>query len=343
MMDVHRRYESALKDTVDEWKNHESVLGIFAYGSFVKGTATADSDLDICIVWNGEEAPVRLLSTHKEVRIDVLFITAKDVEAVLERKVSDVLAIAGVVGRLRGAKVVHDSKGKLKKWQERASDYVWSDGAILTVKEKALGLLNAALQYVEQDEAPSAILEAREALLQLGRAIVMTNNIFHILKPAEVLSEVRLLDPMTYQLFLRAYKLKGMNETKLLTVLTQLKEWLDKAEARLENPLEGVDVVTVTTYLAEAQRQYYGALGLTYAGDLELAVLEMRLATTSLGRALVALQGGASLDDATFLPPLMYTETEFYNEIFVENGGYDIQLSEAKRIVGESKFMAQRV
>lgn len=343
MMDLHRRYDSALKDTVNEWKRNKRVVGIFAYGSFVKGTATADSDLDICIVWDGDEAPVRLLSMHREVRVDMLFITAKEVEDVLEGSITDVLTIAGVVGRLRGARVVHDTRSRLKKWQEKVADYVWSDTAIQKVKERALGFLNNAQRFADEGDVASAIFEAREGLFRLGRVILMTNNIFHILKPSEVLSEVRLLDPITYQLFIRAYKLKGTDETKLVAVLNEIKEWLDRAEARLEKTAEKIDAVRATTLLAQSQREYFGALGLTYAGDYELAVLEMRRATVSLGKALVTLYDSTAMEDSSFLTTLRDTETEFYRDILVEHGLYDIQLSEIKRIIGEARFIAQRL
>ena len=59
MKDLHRRFDTALNDTVKEWKSHKEVKGIFAYGSFVRGTVTANSDLDIGIVWGADDAPVR--------------------------------------------------------------------------------------------------------------------------------------------------------------------------------------------------------------------------------------------------------------------------------------------
>ncbi len=343
MMDIHRRYNAALDDTVKEWKKNDQVVGIFAYGSFVKGTATADSDLDVCLVWDGEEAPVRLLSMHKEVRIDMLFITAGEVEGVLEREITDVLTIAGVVGRLQGARVVHDTKSRLKKWQEKASAYAWPDAAIQGVKEKALAHLNSALRYADDDEPASAIYEIREGLLELGRVIVMTNHIYHILRPSEVLSEVRLLDPITYQLFLRTYKLKGMDETKLLDVLDQVKSWLDRAEQELEEMGTEGDAALVTTLLAQAQREYFGALGLTYAGDYELAVLEMRQTACSLGKALVTLRDWKYLESAEFLATLEETDPKFYAEVLLEHGAYDILLPEIKRIIGEARFIAQRL
>ena len=170
----------------------------------------------------------------------------------------------------------------------------------------------------------------------------MTNHIYHILRPSEVLSEVRLLDPITYQLFLRTYKLKGMDETKLINVLEQVKEWLDRAEQKLEKMGTEGDAALVTALLAQAQREYFGALGLTYAGDYELAVLEMRQAACSLGRALVTVHDWKYLESAAFLSTLEETEPRFYAEVLLEHGAYDILLPEIKRIIGEAKFVAQR-
>ena len=51
MTDIHRRFDDALKDTVAEWKQHKNVRGIFVYGSFVRGTIIATSDLNIGIIW----------------------------------------------------------------------------------------------------------------------------------------------------------------------------------------------------------------------------------------------------------------------------------------------------
>ena len=84
MPDIRDRFNTALKDTVQEWKQHDNVVGIFVYGSYVQGTITANSDLDIGIIWRGDDAPVRLMSTHKEVVIDMVFMTVSEVEYVLD-------------------------------------------------------------------------------------------------------------------------------------------------------------------------------------------------------------------------------------------------------------------
>jgi predicted nucleotidyltransferase len=57
MMNLRRRFDSALHDTVKEWKKQKNVRGIFVYGSYARGTQTANSDLDIGMIWDGDEAP----------------------------------------------------------------------------------------------------------------------------------------------------------------------------------------------------------------------------------------------------------------------------------------------
>ena len=91
MKDLDNRFKEVMNDTVKEWKSHSSVIGIFVYGSYVRGTITANSDLDIAIVWKEDEAPVSLLSSHKEVRVDMVFMTVSEIEAVLEGTTTDVL------------------------------------------------------------------------------------------------------------------------------------------------------------------------------------------------------------------------------------------------------------
>ncbi|MGQ4912083.1 MAG: nucleotidyltransferase domain-containing protein [Candidatus Thorarchaeota archaeon] len=342
-MDVQHLFESALKDTVKEWRDNPNVRGIFAYGSFVRGTATRDSDLDVCVVWDGEEAPVALMSTHKEVRIDMVFMTLREVDDVFDEKTGDVLKIAEVISRFRGARVVHDTRGMLKKWQQLASDYVWSDGSINLVKTEAVERLRRAEDYLDKMDETSAIYEMREGLFRLGRVILMTNNIFRILKPADVLTEVRLLDPMTYQLFLRTYKLRGMNEAKLLAVLEEMESWFSLAEERLESAPTDEAAIRATTLLAQAQREFYGSQVLTYAGDYELAVLEMRQAANSLGRSLVAVTGKMPDEEGAFIKTLRVSEPQFYKEIVLEHGAYDLQQPEIKRVIAEAQFIAYRL
>ena len=118
MTDIHRRFNTALQDTVKEWKQNPNVKGIFVYGSFVQGTITANSDLDIGIIWDGDEAPVRLMSTHKEVVIDMVFMTINDVEMVLAGDSKDVFKISEVVNRLRTSRVLHDTDKVLQDWQK---------------------------------------------------------------------------------------------------------------------------------------------------------------------------------------------------------------------------------
>jgi len=342
MTDIHRRFNTALDDTVKEWKQNANVKGIFVYGSFVRGTITTSSDLDIGIIWDGDEAPVRLMSTHKEVIIDMVFMTISEVEAVIDGTSKDVFKISEVVNRLRTSQVLHDTDQMLKKWQNSVQQFVWSDDVINDVKNLALEELSRAKKFLDDEDYESAIHEVRDGLLHLGRVIVMTNNIFTLLKPAEVLTEIRMLDPITYKLFLRTFKLKGMDEPKLLKILEDMKEWFDKTEKRLEEISSDSIVIESTGLLAQAQRQRLGSQGLTYAGDYELAVLEMRQAASTLGRAMVAMKGQTT-EDVAFIPNLRVSEQEFFTLVLVEHGAYDIQPSEINRIISEAQFLAHRI
>ncbi len=342
MTDIHRRFTTALDDTVKEWKQNTNVKGIFVYGSFVKGTITTSSDLDIGIIWDGDEAPVRLMSTHKEVIIDMVFMTISEVEAVIDGTSKDVFKISEVVNRLRTSQVLHDTDQMLKNWQNSVQQFVWSDDVINDVKNLALEELSRAKKFLDAEDYESAIYEVRDGLLYLGRVILMTNNIFTLLRPAEVLTEIRMLDPITYKLFLRTFKLKGMNEPKLLTILGEMKEWLEKTEKRLEEIALDSIVIETTGLLAQAQRQHLGSQGLTYAGDYELAVLEMRQAASTLGRAMVSMKGQTT-EDVAFIPNLRVSEQEFFTLVLVEHGAYDIQPAEINRIISEAQFLAHRI
>ena len=343
MTDVRKRFTDALKDTVNEWKSHENVKGIFVYGSYVRGTATANSDLDICIVWDADEAPVRLMSTHKEVLVDMVFMTVKEVEGVFGGITEDVTKISQVINRLKNSLVMHDTKGMVRDWQKKTVDYVWTEQSISQVKDTAMELLNRARKFAGEDEGPSAIFEMRQGIFNLGRVILMVNNNFLILKPAEVLTEVRMLDPITYSLFLRAFKLKGMDEPKLLAVLNDLRQWLDIVESKITGVAVDEQAILATGFLSQAQREFYGSLGLTYNGDYELAVLEMRQAACSLGRTLITLKEFSSMVDGIFMDQLSEIEPGFYEEILVEHGAYDILPKEITRIIGEAQFIAQRL
>ena len=200
MTDIFRRFDTALNDTVKEWKQNKNVKGIFVYGSYVRGKVTANSDLDIGIIWDGDDAPVQLMSTHKEVIIDMVFMTIKEVEVVLDGTSKDVVKISEVVNRFRASKGYYDPDKLLQNWQNRVQHYVWSDEVISNVKKLVLEELSRGEKFVEEEDYESAIYEVRDGLLQLGRVIVMTNNIFTMLKPAEVLTEIRMLDPVMYKL-----------------------------------------------------------------------------------------------------------------------------------------------
>jgi predicted nucleotidyltransferase len=343
MKDVQNQFKTALDDTVKEWKNHEKVRGIFVYGSYAKGTATANSDLDISIILDADEAPVELLSTHKEVRIDMVFMTIREIEEVLGRTTSDVFRVSEVVSRFRSSQIILDSRGMLKKWQKSAMEFSWPSGTISGMKNTALELLSRAKRYADDNDHASAIYEMREGLFQFGRAIVMSNNIFTVIRPAEVLTEIRMLDPLTYQLFLRTFKLRGLDEPKLLLILEELRSWMERAEERLED-VEDIDLATKTTrILAQAQRQYHGSLSLTYGGDYELAALEMREAASTLGKSMVVLKGEGRQEKTGFIARLRDSEGEFFNQILVEYGAYDIQPAEIYRIINEVQFLTHRI
>ena len=342
MKDLDSRFKEVITDTVKEWRNHSNVIGIFVYGSYARGTITANSDLDIAIIWKENEAPVSLLSSHKEVRVDMVFMTVSEIEAVLDGTTTDVLKISEVINRLKTSKVLHDKGNMLENWRKRAQQYVWTESVIDNVRKNAIELLSNAKEYVTDGDNESAIYTLREGLFRVGRVIVMRNNIFTMLKPAEILTEIRMLDPITYQLFLRTFKLKGLDEPKLLSILGEIKEWMDKAEQLLEESTIENIVIKVTGLLAQAQREYHGAMGLTYSGDYELAVLEMRQATCTLSRAISVLRGGTD-QDCEFIKNLQKYNDEFFNQILVEFGAYDIQPTEINRIISEVQFIAHRI
>ncbi|MFX0107935.1 MAG: nucleotidyltransferase domain-containing protein, partial [Candidatus Hodarchaeota archaeon] len=196
MPDLRARFNTALKDTVDEWKKHGKVKGIFVYGSFARGTLTATSDLDLGIIWDDVEPPAQLLSEHKAIRIDLTFLSTRAVKDVFEGRYTDPMIVADVVGKLKTAQVVHDKDGSLKKWQKTAAEFVWSEEAIENMKERASLSINSAMKNAETEDTISAIHDLRNGLFDLGRVIVMKNNIFSIMKPSEVLTEIRMLDPL---------------------------------------------------------------------------------------------------------------------------------------------------
>ncbi|MFX1603577.1 MAG: nucleotidyltransferase domain-containing protein [Promethearchaeota archaeon] len=340
MFDLQKKFDAALKDTVKEWKGHDKVKGIFVYGSFVKGTLTATSDLDLGVIWDDPEPPAQLFQEHKGIRIDISFLTPKVIEDVFEGKTSDALRIAGLIGILRNAKVVHDTKGKLKKWQKRAADFVWSEEAIDSMKDEALLSLNNASKSAELGDTISAIHELRSGLFDLGRVIVMKNNYFSIMKPSEVLTEIRLLDPVSYPLFLRTFKLKGMEEEDLMDTLEEVRGWIEIAEGRFS---EGTVDDYAMELLTRAQREYHGARNCTLSGDYELAVLEMRRAVDNIGRALLALTGHFEVDQTNFVQALKENEPVFYENILVQHGAFDFTEKGIERGISEAHFIAQRL
>ncbi|MHA1902799.1 MAG: nucleotidyltransferase domain-containing protein [Candidatus Thorarchaeota archaeon] len=343
MMNIRRMFETAVSDTVDEWKSHDQVKGIFTYGSYVRGTATAASDLDICMIWDGEEAPARLLAEHKGVIVDMGFITPNEIEAVLDGTTTDSFQIAVIVGRLRGARVHHDTKGMLKKWLQRASKYIWPAEIIEEVKSSALDALNRARAYVESEEYSAAIYEMRTGLSNLGRVILMNNQIFNIIKPSEVLTEVRMLDPMTYPIFLWTFKLKGVDEEdEMNEILDVVKSWIQKAIERYESAVDEVDE-TALALITEAQRYTHGAGRLAYNGEYELAIIDTRRAVELLGMSLLALGGNPVQEDENVVNTIRDYESEFYEQVLVEYGAFDLQPKAISRGIGEAMFVAQRL
>ncbi len=342
-MDLHRRFDAALHDTVEEWKKREEVKGIFTYGSVVRGTATTSSDLDICMVWDGSEAPARLMAEHKGVVVDMDFVTPSDINTVLDGEAETAFQIAGVISRLREARVQYDTDGMLRDWLKRASKYTWPSNMVENTKRDAKEALQFAERYLESNDPASATHELRKGLFELGRVVVMKNQIFSIIKPSEVLSEVRMLDPMMYQLFLRTFKLKGFEEENLLEILSDVNDWLKIAVDRFEQA-ENISLdESVVTHLTQAQRYYYGSKALTLNGEYELAVLEMRRSISMIGRAFLALGGNPLQKDESLISRVREEEPVFYEKIMLEYGDYDLQPAGVKRGISEASFLAKRL
>ncbi|MFW9933642.1 MAG: nucleotidyltransferase domain-containing protein, partial [Candidatus Thorarchaeota archaeon] len=178
MMDLHRRFDSALRDTVDEWKKRDEVEGIFTYGSVVRGTATANSDLDLVILWKSEEAPARLMAEHKGVLVDMDFIPVTKLGEIFDEIEDHAFTVAGVISRLKGARVEFDREGEVKKWVEKARAYRWPESTMRKVKQVALDELTMAEKYLADEEIVSAVHEMRGGIfggrLLLPSAISVT-------------------------------------------------------------------------------------------------------------------------------------------------------------------------
>ncbi|MBD3157484.1 MAG: hypothetical protein GF309_01725 [Candidatus Lokiarchaeota archaeon] len=339
MMDIRAKFERALQDTVDEWKKQEHVEGMFVYGSYVNKAQTPDSDLDVCIVWDQDEAPVRLLSRHKGVRIDMTFITPNTIQEVLNRESKSPQQIAQVIERVKDSKVAYDKSGRLEEWRELAEDYVWPEDVVIAVKERTAAELNQAKNLLEKDRV-SSICELRNALFNLARTILMSDNRFSIIRTADVLSEARLLNPPMYSLFLRTFKLRSMNEEQIMNALEDVKSWLREAEDRLEK--SDLDTVVIPL-LNRAQRHYFGALSLTINTSYELAVLEMRHAIYMIANALLAMYGIEEPDSLKFITSLREKENEFYEDMLLSLCEFDLQPKAIKRAIDESKFVLARL
>ncbi|MHA1770605.1 MAG: nucleotidyltransferase domain-containing protein [Candidatus Thorarchaeota archaeon] len=341
MMDVYRRFNNVMDEIVKEWKEKDNVEGVYVYGALPRGTLTANSTLDLCVIWNEEEAPVQLLAEHNNVRVDMTFLTPMQIEGVLNGEVTDAFKIAEVIERLREAKVVFDRQKRLKEWQERVKEYKWPEKVIQSVKERAIHLLDEASKSEMREDIVDAIELTRNALFDLGRVIIMRNNQFDIIRPTDVLTEVRMLDPITYQLFLRTFKLRGMEEEEIMDVLEDLNHWLGVTEDRLAD--SEVAETEAIELLSHAQRGYHRARELTIEGDYELAVLELRRSLHNLGKALLALQGIRTHDLTILVSGLRENEPEYFDQIFEEYGGFDFQIKGVNRSIAEARFIAQRI
>jgi predicted nucleotidyltransferase len=339
MMDIRAKFEQALQDTVDEWKKQEHVEGMFVYGSYVNKAQTPDSDLDVCIVWDQDEAPVRLLSRHKGVRIDMTFITPESIQEVLNRASENPQQIAKVIERVKDSKVAYDRSGRLEEWRAIAEDYVWPEEAVIMMKERTAGELDQAKKLLEENRV-SSICELRNALFDLARTILMIDNRFSIIRTADVLSEARMLNPAMYSLFLRTFKLRGMNEKQIMKALENVKSWLREAEKQLDK--SDLDTVVIPL-LNRAQRHYFGALSLTINASYELAVLEMRHAIYMIGNALLAMRGIEEPDSLEFITSLREKENEFYEDMLLSLCEFDLQPKAIKRAIDESKFILARL
>jgi predicted nucleotidyltransferase len=340
MMDLRKRFTVALQDTVKEFKENKNVKGIYVYGSYVHGNLTPNSDLDLCVIWEAAEAPVRLLAEHKAVRVDMMFITPATLEDVLTHSVDDAFKITQVIGMIRKAEIVYDPDKLLTDWKKRCQEFSWSEEAISKLKDRALKSLSNASRKADKDDTASAIHETRHGLFDLGRVIIMRNNMFNINRPSEVLTEIRLLDPITYQLFLRTFKLKGYSEDELLSILNELNTWLRTAVEKYESASADTSSGEL---LAEAQRQYHVAMRCTINGDFELAVFEIRQAVDSLGAVLLALEGRPNVDTSMLLDDLREYQREYYEMVLIQYGAFDFQPKGIKRALGEAQFIAQRV
>ena len=118
--------------------------------------------------------------------------------------------------------------------------------------------------------------------------------------------------------------------------------WLGKAVDRFEQD-ESIPIDSPAgAHLTQAQRNYYGAQSLTLNGDYELAVLEMRRSISMIGMSFLSMKDAYQSGDS-LMAKLREHEPEFYEQVMMEYGAFDLLPKGVQRGINEAKFMSERV
>ncbi len=339
--DLRIKYNDALHETVTGLKSRDDIIGIFAFGSYARGTLTARSDLDVFAILKNEPEETRRIEIRNDVVVDIFFSSETNFERIFNSEESDVIKIASVIFPLKTALIVWDPDKKVKEYFDKAKDYKWNPEQIDLLKADALEKFDRVADIVDEGDAETGIHVLRKGVLSLGKVVQMRNNSFDILTPSRTLDEVRIFSPLVYETFLRSFLLRGADADTLLDVTKEIKAWVDETKERIEKSQS--EHKKKLSYLAlEAHDELETAIDNIYGDDTEMAMLQIQYTLEKLGKILLLLEGIDVVDDADIIKELRKNNHPFY-QVLINQGRYQIQPREVKRYASEATFLAQRI
>jgi predicted nucleotidyltransferase len=146
-----------------------NVMGIFLFGSAVRGAMDEGSDIDICLVYDSPR--VRRHREVKEVegvRLDICRYPAERFARIFEganlRGRGDTWFNASLwLGMTKGCEIIEDPHGALHRWRDAAAKWRWRADEIRPLDRLLLRDLTAADLYVREGRGLEALVHLREA------------------------------------------------------------------------------------------------------------------------------------------------------------------------------------
>lgn len=290
MSDLLQRISELVRDFVQEECQVEGVVGIVAFGSFVKGKVRKTSDLDLLVLREDIEGYSRTRRRVKEIPLEIYRWSLKLFGKPFMNESVNVFSDAFCFAVMRNGRILYDPKGILHQFKRYAQIHRLPYSHLKSLVERAYESLHLAQHLLERRKMEGAEIEIRNAAEELARALLLERDILEIFPPKIYLPHLRKERPRFYPTFCEVHNLEKTRRKDVEAAIQQISRWWERIVQEIRR--KGKEDWKEDEAIDDAQTELSNAQDCLENGNLRAAMLQARYSAILLMSPVLRLLQG---------------------------------------------------